>query len=143
VLGRQLLGEASVPLRLATCATLANLVLDFSPLKVKLCDSGVVAALVQCTIASSSELRAMALAALKNVVYKAEPPIRNAVVRELGYPRLCTYDGRLTGPDRFSHPSRTLRLYLFAPVSLSLSPRVWVVATGCYGTRCPKFTRRP
>ena len=77
--------------KVVACAALCNMVLDFSPVKKTLLDSGVVAILVRHTAAQSAELRINAVWALKNVLYQAEPAIKDAVMRELTYSRLRAY----------------------------------------------------
>ena len=106
----QLAKDEDVRVRTQACAGLCNLLLDFSPVKRSLLDSGLVSMLVQYAGDPNPELRLNATWALKNALYKAEPPVKDAILRELTLTSLqrCVF-GRLCRAFRsYAHPQHPL-----------------------------------
>ncbi len=72
----------------AACATLCNLVLDFSPMKTSAISKGALDAVLLLLGNMNSSLRLNAVWALKNLLYMAEPTVKRAVMDKLTYERL-------------------------------------------------------
>ncbi|KAK5575850.1 hypothetical protein RB653_006984 [Dictyostelium firmibasis] len=85
----RLLDDQSLEVRVSASATLCNLVLDFSPMKQAIMDNGIIVKLVQLTQDSNDfKIRLNCIWALKNLLYMAEPSLKEQVMKELGYQRL-------------------------------------------------------
>ena len=97
----QLAKDDDVRVRTQACAGLCNLLLDFSPVKRSLLDSGLVSLLVQYAGDPNPELRLNATWALKNALYKAEPAVKDAILRELTLTSLqrCVFGRLLARPS--------------------------------------------
>lgn len=85
----KLLDDQSLEVRVSASATLCNLVLDFSPMKQAIMDNGIIVKLVDLTQDSNDfKIRLNCIWALKNLLYMAEPSLKEQVMKELGYQRL-------------------------------------------------------
>ncbi|CDF40682.1 unnamed protein product [Chondrus crispus] len=71
-------------------ATLCNLVLEFSPIRVAILERGATKMLVDLIRSEDEELRDNALWALKNLFFKADAETKNVVMAALGYDSLQT-----------------------------------------------------
>lgn len=69
-------------------ATLCNLVLEFSPIRLAILERGATKMLVEMIRSDDEELRDNALWALKNLFFKADADTKNAVMEALGYDSL-------------------------------------------------------
>mmetsp|Transcript_53933 Transcript_53933/g.89750 ORF Transcript_53933/g.89750 Transcript_53933/m.89750 type:complete len:639 (+) Transcript_53933:58-1974(+) len=85
----KLLEDSSTAVQIATAATVCNIVLDFSPMKKIILENGGVSKLVALTHSMDATLRLNCLWALKNLVFHADPPTKETVMREL--PFECLY----------------------------------------------------
>lgn len=84
----KLLRDPSVRVQRTACATLCNMVLDFSPMKETVLKEGGVELLVSLVSSIDSELRYNALWALKNLLYMADASIKNTAMELITYDRL-------------------------------------------------------
>lgn len=84
----KLLRDPSLAVKRTACATLCNLVLDFSPMKETVLKEGGVQCLVQLTSSNDQELKCNALWALKNLLYLADTSIKLATMDLLTFARL-------------------------------------------------------
>ncbi|CAI2176126.1 12797_t:CDS:10 [Funneliformis geosporum] len=81
----KLLSDESTDVQTTACATLCNLVLDFSPMKRMIMELGGIEKLVELVHSPDNTLRLNAIWALKNLVYQAESEIKEAVMKVLTY----------------------------------------------------------
>ncbi|CAG8516562.1 7810_t:CDS:10 [Funneliformis mosseae] len=81
----KLLSDESTDVQTTACATLCNLVLDFSPMKRMIMELGGIEKLVELVHSLDNTLRLNAIWALKNLVYQAESEIKEAVMKVLTY----------------------------------------------------------
>ncbi len=82
----RLLADADLVVQIAACATLCNMVLDFSPMKRTVIENGGIEALVNKIVYSSdTNLRLNALWALKNILFQADSDIKTRVLSQLGF----------------------------------------------------------
>eukprot|EP01133_Synstelium_polycarpum_P009136 gene9136-10715_t len=84
-----LLDDPSLDVRISASATVCNLILDFSPMKTAMLENGVVRKLVEFSSESTEfQLRLNSVWALKNLLFMADVTVKEAVMKELTYPRL-------------------------------------------------------
>ncbi|CAG8492716.1 12829_t:CDS:10 [Acaulospora colombiana] len=89
--GRKLLlSDESTDVQKTACATICNIVLEFSPMKRIIIEQGGIEKLVELVQSSDNTLRLNAIWALKNLVYNAESEIKDSVMKALTYPTLET-----------------------------------------------------
>ncbi|XP_004345485.1 hypothetical protein CAOG_05895 [Capsaspora owczarzaki ATCC 30864] len=84
----KLLSDPSTVVQTAASATICNIVLDFSPMKKMVLESGGVAKLVELSFKDDHDLRLNCVWALKNILYQAELQDKNKVLSELGWSKL-------------------------------------------------------
>ncbi|EGC37648.1 hypothetical protein DICPUDRAFT_149720 [Dictyostelium purpureum] len=85
----KLLDDPSLEVRVSASATLCNLVLDFSPMKQAVLDNGILQKLVQLIFEPHDfKIRLNCIWALKNLLYMAEPSLKESAMKELGYDKL-------------------------------------------------------
>lgn len=84
----KLLRDPSLVVKRTACATLCNLVLDFSPMKETVLQEGGVKCLVELTVSEDQELKCNALWAIKNLLYLADTSIKMATMELLTFARL-------------------------------------------------------
>ncbi|KAK9717138.1 hypothetical protein K7432_006413 [Basidiobolus ranarum] len=86
----QLLSDESTSVQTTASATLCNIVLGFSPMKITVLENGGIERLVNLVSSVDSNLRLNAVWALKNLLFQAEPEIKQTVMKHLTYPKLQT-----------------------------------------------------
>jgi hypothetical protein len=79
----KLLDDPSLEVQVAASAALCNIVLDFSPMKKVVLESGALSRLVTLLDSMDPALRLNGLWALKNLAYEAELPLKEAIMKEL------------------------------------------------------------
>eukprot|EP01134_Creolimax_fragrantissima_P000071 CFRG0071T1 len=84
----KLLSDDSPVVQAAACATLCNIVLDFSPMKQSMLDKGAVERLIDLTYSPVSELRLNSVWAIKNLLFQASMNVKEKVVAALGWQRI-------------------------------------------------------
>ncbi|ORY06467.1 ARM repeat-containing protein [Basidiobolus meristosporus CBS 931.73] len=83
-----LLSDESTSVQTTASATLCNIVLGFSPMKTTVLEHGGIERLVHLVSSMDSNLRLNAVWALKNLLFQAEPEIKQTVMKHLTYPKL-------------------------------------------------------
>ncbi|KAK9761756.1 hypothetical protein K7432_013109 [Basidiobolus ranarum] len=86
----KLLSDESISVQTTASATLCNIVLGFSPMKITVLESGGIERLVHLVSSMDSNLRLNAVWALKNLLFQAEPEIKQTVMKYLTYSKLQT-----------------------------------------------------
>ena len=82
----KLLSDTDLVVQTAACATICNMVLDFSPMKRTVIENGGIEALVTKVVYSTdTNLRLNALWALKNVLFQADSEVKMRVLVQLGF----------------------------------------------------------
>lgn len=84
----QLLSDESISVQTTASATLCNIVLDFSPMKKTVLESGGVQKLVSLVSSPDTNLRLNSVWALKNLLFQAESEVKEEVMRTLGFDML-------------------------------------------------------
>lgn len=84
----KLLRDPSITVQKTACAALCNLVLDFSALKETVLKEGGVSRLVELLNSDDADLRFNSVWALKNLLYLADTPIKEATIRAISLDRL-------------------------------------------------------
>ncbi|KAJ3378983.1 Armadillo repeat-containing protein 8 [Entophlyctis sp. JEL0112] len=80
-----LLSDSNVLIQTNACATLSNIVLDFSPMKKSVIENGGVEKIVQLLKSDDSEVKLNAVWALKNLLYLANSEVKSKVIQEMGW----------------------------------------------------------
>lgn len=80
-----MLDDTSSQVQAAASATLCNIVLDFSPMKKVFIEKKGVQRLVEFTQSMDQQLRLNSVWALKNLVFRSESAVKEAVMKELTY----------------------------------------------------------
>eukprot|EP00002_Diphylleia_rotans_P013462 TRINITY_DN2633_c0_g1_i8.p1 TRINITY_DN2633_c0_g1~~TRINITY_DN2633_c0_g1_i8.p1 ORF type:complete len:638 (-),score=140.13 TRINITY_DN2633_c0_g1_i8:189-2102(-) len=83
-----LLQDDDTGIQSAACAVICNVVLDFSPMKKLILQKGGIPRLVELTSSMDYQLRLNSIWALKNLIYDAEPLLKDAVMKEMSFSRL-------------------------------------------------------
>eukprot|EP01132_Coremiostelium_polycephalum_P002301 gene2301-2840_t len=86
----KLLDDQSLEVQISASATLCNLILDFSPMKQAILENGGVKKLVSLTTGQDFQLRLNCVWALKNMLFMAEPSLKESVMKELTYAKLIS-----------------------------------------------------
>ncbi|CAH1764496.1 13336_t:CDS:10 [Entrophospora sp. SA101] len=84
----KLLSDESTDVQTTACATLCNIVLEFSPMKKIVLEQGAIEKLVELAHSPDNTLRLNAVWALKNLVYHCESEIKDAVMKALTYTKM-------------------------------------------------------
>jgi len=84
----QLLSDPFIQVRKAACATLCNIVLEFSPMKKIVIENNGVEKLVEMTQSMDPALRLNSIWALKNLLYQADSKTKELAMKILTYERL-------------------------------------------------------
>ena len=80
----KLLTDPEMDVKVSACAALCNLVLEFSPLRKPIIDSGVIDIVCEHSQSSNHALRLNAVWAFKHLMYAAEPDLRVSALAKLG-----------------------------------------------------------
>lgn len=86
----KLLSDDSIQVKITASATLCNIVLDFSPMKVIVLENGGVEVLVSLIHTTDESLKLNIVWALKNLLYQADSTIKDRVMLHLGWQGLDT-----------------------------------------------------
>jgi hypothetical protein len=92
----KLLEDSDDQVRISASATLCNLVLDFSPIKKVVLESGGITSLVGLIDSENAELRYNAVFGLKNLLFQADSHIKSMVMDQLGWQKIM---GLLADPN--------------------------------------------
>jgi hypothetical protein len=82
------MSENDRSLKIAACAVICNLVLDFSPMRKIIVEKNVISILAKMTNEMDHVTRLNALWAFKNLVYQAEAEVKKSVSRALTFKKL-------------------------------------------------------
>ncbi|KYR00796.1 armadillo repeat-containing protein [Tieghemostelium lacteum] len=87
----KLLDDKSLEVQVSASATLCNLILDFSPMKQTILDNGGVKKLVDLTQSTwDFQLRLNCVWAIKNLLFMAEPSLKESVMKQFTYQKLIS-----------------------------------------------------
>ncbi|EGG15091.1 armadillo repeat-containing protein [Cavenderia fasciculata] len=88
----KLIVDPSLEVRVNALASICNLVIDFSPMKQEMIDSGVMKKLVEYLLDGQCEhqVRLNSAWALKNMLFMADVPIKEALLKEISLDNLAT-----------------------------------------------------
>ena len=81
----KLLHDESLTVQITACATICNMVLDFTPIKKVIVNEGAVPDLVQLASHPDTSLRVNAIWSLKNLLYHSDGEIRGKVISCLSF----------------------------------------------------------
>ncbi|KAF9101892.1 hypothetical protein BGX27_011284 [Mortierella sp. AM989] len=103
---KELLSDSDPGVLSSATATLCNIVLYVSPMKKSIMERGIVAKFVQMIGYGDNVVRLNAVWAIKNLVFEADPDVKETVMRQFGYHNLA----RLLNDDELAIQEQALNL---------------------------------